>query len=181
MSVAIRMPTAVASQRLRPLEGYFGGDSETAATIDADGWLHTGDIGVIDETGRLRITDRIKDMYIVGGFNAYPAEIGSILCGHPAVAHAAVAHAAVAHAAVAHAAVIGVPDSRMAEVGAAFIVPRVGKPAEAARLIAWSRQDMASYKAPRRVHIIGEPPVNAAGKVLKTVLRGRLAGQAADR
>ena len=171
MSVAIRMPTAVASQRLRPLEGYFGGDSETAATIDADGWLHTGDIGVIDETGRLRITDRIKDMYIVGGFNAYPAEIESILCGHPAVAHAAVAHAAV----------IGVPDSRMAEVGAAFIVPRVGKPAEAARLIAWSRQDMASYKAPRRVHIIGEPPVNAAGKVLKTVLRGRLAGQAADR
>ncbi|HCU94073.1 MAG TPA: hypothetical protein DHU96_15655 [Actinobacteria bacterium] len=166
MSVAIRMPTAVASQRLRPLEGYFGGDSETAATIDADGWLHTGDIGVIDETGRLRITDRIKDMYIVGGFNAYPAEIESILCGHPAVAHAAV---------------IGVPDSRMAEVGAAFIVPRVGKPAEAARLIAWSRQDMASYKAPRRVHIIGEPPVNAAGKVLKTVLRGRLAGQAADR
>ena len=171
MSVAIRMPTAVASQRLRPLEGYFGGDSETAATIDADGWLHTGDIGVIDETGRLRITDRIKDMYIVGGFNAYPAEIESIPCGHPAVAHAAVAHAAV----------IGVPDSRMAEVGAAFIVPRVGKPAEAARLIAWSRQDMASYKAPRRVHIIGEPPVNAAGKVLKTVLRGRLAGQAADR
>ena len=171
MSVAIRMPTAVASQRLRPLEGYFGGDSETAATIDADGWLHTGDIGVIDETGRLRITDRIKDMYIVGGFNAYPAEIESILCGHPAVAHAAVAHAAV----------IGVPDSRMAEVGAAFIVPRGGKPAEAARLIAWSRQDMASYKAPRRVHIIGEPPVNAAGKVLKTVLRGRLAGQAADR
>ena len=171
MSVAIRMPTAVASQRLRPLEGYFGGDSETAATIDTDGWLHTGDIGVIDETRRPRITDRIKDMYIFGGFSASPAEIESFLCGHPAVAHAAVAHAAV----------IGVPDSRMAEVGAAFIVPRVGKPAEAARLIAWSRQDMASYKAPRRVHIIGEPPVNAAGKVLKTVLRGRLAGQAADR
>jgi len=138
------------------MKGYFDDDAETAASVDAEGWLHTGDIGVIDEDGRIRITDRIKDMFIVGGFNAYPAEIEKILDGHPAVAQSAV---------------IGVPDVRMGEVGAAFVVPRRGTTIEEAELIAWAREHMANYKVPRSVHVVTELPTNAAGKVLKTTLR----------
>ncbi|MDN3357556.1 FadD3 family acyl-CoA ligase [Actinomadura sp. DC4] len=142
------------------MRGYFGEEYATAATIDAGGRLHTGDIGVIDESGRLRITDRIKDMYIVGGFNAYPAEIESIMSRHPAVAQCAV---------------VGVPDERLGEVGAAFVVPRTGERLDGADLIVWSRENMANYKVPRQVHVVSALPVNAAGKVLKTVLRERLA------
>lgn len=141
------------------MKGYFGDEAETAATIDAAGWLHTGDIGVIDQAGRIRITDRIKDMYIVGGFNAYPAEIENTLSRHPAVAQAAV---------------IGVPDPRQGEIGAAFVVPRTGERIDPAELIAWSRENMANYKVPAHVHVVTELPVNAAGKVLKTALRDRL-------
>ncbi|GAA3978960.1 FadD3 family acyl-CoA ligase [Actinomadura viridis] len=142
------------------MKGYFDEGAETAATIDAEGRLHTGDIGVIDAAGRIRITDRIKDMYIVGGFNAYPAEIENLLGRHPAVAQAAV---------------VGVPDARMGEVGAAFVVPRRGERIDEAELIAWCRTRMANYKVPRQVHVVAELPVNAAGKVLKNVLRERLA------
>jgi acyl-CoA synthetase (AMP-forming)/AMP-acid ligase II len=141
------------------MKGYFGDHAETAATIDDDGWLHTGDIGLLDTGGRLRITDRIKDMYIVGGFNAYPAEIEKILDGHPDVAQSAV---------------IGVPDHRMGEVGAAFVVPRRGATVERAALIAWAREHMANYKVPRQVYVVTELPMNAAGKVRKDVLRGRV-------
>jgi acyl-CoA synthetase (AMP-forming)/AMP-acid ligase II len=141
------------------MKGYFRDEAETAATIDSDGWLHTGDIGVIDESGRLRITDRLKDMYIIGGFNAYPAEIEQILGRHPAVAQVAV---------------IGVPDRRMGEVGVAFMVPRRGRRIEESEIIAWSRTEMANYKVPRQVHVVAELPTNAAGKILKTELRERL-------
>ncbi|MEO5876982.1 MAG: FadD3 family acyl-CoA ligase [Streptosporangiaceae bacterium] len=138
------------------MKGYYGEDSETAATVDADGWLHTGDIGVVDADGRVRITDRIKDMYIVGGFNAYPAEIEKILDGHPAVAQSAV---------------IGVPDPRMGEVGVAFVVVRRGATLTEAELTGWAREQMANYKVPRHVRIVAGLPVNAAGKVLKNDLR----------
>ena len=138
------------------MKGYFDEEAETAAAVDEDGWLHTGDIGVIDHDGRIRITDRIKDMFIVGGFNAYPAEIEKILDGHPAVARSAV---------------IGVPDARMGEVGAAFVVPRRDALIDGAALIAWAREHMANYKVPRQVRVVPELPTNAAGKVLKTVLR----------
>jgi acyl-CoA synthetase (AMP-forming)/AMP-acid ligase II len=141
------------------MKGYFHEESETAATIDADGWLHTGDVGVLDESGRLAITDRIKDMYIVGGFNAYPAEIERVLSRHPAVAQVAI---------------VGVPDRRLGEVGAAFVVPRRGARADEAEIIAWSRARLANYKVPRRVHVVPELPVNAAGKVVKGELRERL-------
>ncbi|UGQ11428.1 FadD3 family acyl-CoA ligase [Yinghuangia sp. ASG 101] len=141
------------------MKGYFGDERETAATIDPDGWLHTGDVGRLDENGRIRITDRIKDMYIVGGFNAYPAEIERILESHPAIARSAV---------------VGVPDARMGEVGAAFVVPRRGAAVTGPELIAWSREHMANYKVPRQVHIVDDLPVNAAGKVLKNELRDRL-------
>jgi acyl-CoA synthetase (AMP-forming)/AMP-acid ligase II len=143
------------------MKGYFDEASATAATIDEDGWLHTGDVGVLDERGLLRITDRIKDMYIVGGFNAYPAEIERVLDGHPAVARSAV---------------VGVPDERLGEVGAAFVVPRRGRGVDTAELIAWARENMAGYKVPRQVHVVDDLPVNAAGKVLKNALRERLSG-----
>ncbi|MBG0855798.1 AMP-binding protein [Streptomyces spinoverrucosus] len=142
------------------MKGYFGEESETAATIDEDGWLHTGDIGLLDPDGRLRITDRMKDMYIVGGFNAYPAEIERILDGHPGIARSAV---------------VGVPDARMGEVGAAFVVPRRDTTLVPEDVITWARANMANYKVPRQVHVVADLPVNASGKVLKGELRERLA------
>ena len=93
------------------VSGYFEDPEATAEAIDAEGWLHTGDIGVMDDAGNVRITDRKKDMFIVGGFNAYPAEIEGALLRHPGVAQVAV---------------VGVPDERMGEVGCAFVVPRPG-------------------------------------------------------
>jgi acyl-CoA synthetase (AMP-forming)/AMP-acid ligase II len=137
--------------------GYYGNEAGTAATIEPDGWLHTGDVGVMDETGNLRITDRIKDMYVVGGFNAYPAEIEQVL---------------VQHAAVSEAAVIGVPDERLGEVGKAFVVPRTGADIDGDELIAWCRERLANYKVPRFVEVVEALPKNATGKVTKNVLRG---------
>jgi HIP---CoA ligase len=142
------------------MRGYLEEPEQTAATIDADGWLHTGDIGVLDEGGRVRITDRLKDMFIVGGFNAYPAEIEQVLSSHPDIAQVAV---------------IGVPDERMGEVGAAFVIPRAGREITPDHVVAYSRANMANYKVPRHVHVVDELPVNASGKVLKNELRSRVA------
>jgi acyl-CoA synthetase (AMP-forming)/AMP-acid ligase II len=143
------------------MHGYFEDPKATAEAIDADGWLHTGDVGVIDEAGLLRITDRKKDMFIVGGFNCYPAEIEKILSEHPAIAQSAV---------------IGVPDERMGEVGKAYVVLRPGASADAAGIIAWSRENMANYKVPRFVEIVAQLPTNASGKVQKFSLREGNAG-----
>jgi acyl-CoA synthetase (AMP-forming)/AMP-acid ligase II len=142
------------------MRGYFEDPTETAKTIDAEGWLHTGDIGVMDERGYLRITDRIKDMFITGGFNCYPAEIENGMHRHPGIAQVAV---------------IGVPDERMGEVGMAFVVPRPGATLEPAELIAWCREQMAHFKAPKRIEIVSALPTNASGKVLKYELRQRAA------
>ncbi|HQW09170.1 MAG TPA: FadD3 family acyl-CoA ligase [Steroidobacteraceae bacterium] len=136
--------------------GYFGDEAATRAAIDADGWLHTGDVGVMDEAGYLRITDRKKDMYIVGGFNCYPAEIENLLSAHPAIAQVAVA---------------GVPDERMGEVGHAWVVLRPGATIDEPALIAWSRENMANYKVPRRVHFVAALPTTASGKVQRFALR----------
>jgi acyl-CoA synthetase (AMP-forming)/AMP-acid ligase II len=151
-------PGEVVTRGYHLMKGYFGDDEETAATIDADGWLHTGDIGVMDERGYIRITDRLKDMYIVGGFNAYPAEIEGLLLEHEKIAQVAV---------------VGVPDARMGEVGMAFVVPRAGAALDADEVIAWARDHMANYKVPRFVEICTELPVNANGKVVKYELRER--------
>jgi len=147
------------------MRGYFDDAEATAATIDADGWLHTGDIAVMDSRGYLRITDRIKDMYINGGFNCYPAEIESLLREHPEVAQVAV---------------IGVPDARMGEVGMAFVVPAPGTNPQPDAIIAWCKANMANYKVPRYVELIDALPMNAMGKVTKFVLRdlARERGQA---
>ena len=143
------------------MAGYFDDPGATAAAIDADGWLHTGDVGVMDDAGNLRITDRTKDMFIVGGFNAYPAEIENMMMRHPAVGQVAV---------------VGVPDHRLGEVGVAFVVPRPGATIDEAELIAWCREQMANYKVPRYVEVVDALPLNATGKVLKYVLRERAAG-----
>ncbi|MFD5485696.1 FadD3 family acyl-CoA ligase [Streptomyces virginiae] len=140
------------------MQGYFEDPDETAAAITPDGWLHTGDVGVLDERGNLRITDRIKDMFIVGGFNAYPAEIEQLLGLHPDIADVAV---------------VGVPDPRLGEVGKAYAVRRPGSTLTADDLIAWSRREMANYKVPRAVEFVTELPRNASGKVLKRELRAR--------
>ncbi|MET0903118.1 MAG: fatty acid--CoA ligase, partial [Acidimicrobiales bacterium] len=128
----------------------------TAEAIDADGWLHTGDVGVMDERGYLKITDRMKDLFIVGGFNAYPAEIERLLLLHPTIAQVAV---------------IGVPDERMGEVGMAFVVPTAATSPEPDELIAWARETMANFKVPRQIRIVDALPMNASNKVLKTELR----------
>ncbi|MFG2870681.1 FadD3 family acyl-CoA ligase [Streptomyces sp. NPDC048338] len=140
------------------MRGYFEDEEETARAIDADGWLHTGDVGVLDEAGNLRITDRVKDMFIVGGFNAYPAEIEQLLGLHPDIADVAV---------------IGIPDPRLGEVGKAFAVRRPGARVTGDDLIAWARREMANFKVPRAVEFVGELPRNASGKVVKGELRAR--------
>jgi acyl-CoA synthetase (AMP-forming)/AMP-acid ligase II len=140
------------------MKEYFGDPEATAAAIDADGWLRTGDIGYVDDDGNIHITDRKKDMFIVGGFNAYPAEIEGIMLQHPAVAQVAV---------------VGIPDHRLGEVGAAFVIPRAGAAATAGELLAWCRDHMANYKVPRAVHFVESFPLTPSGKVMKYVLRDR--------
>jgi HIP---CoA ligase len=134
------------------MQGYLDDPVATAAAIDAAGWLHTGDIGILDEAGYLRITDRKNDMYITGGFNCYPAEIEKILLGHPAIHHVAVT---------------SMPDARLGEVGCAHVVLKPGRKLTEAALIAWSREHMANYKVPRAVRVLAELPLNTTGKVQK--------------
>jgi len=149
-------PGEVVVRGYNVMQGYFEDPDATAQAIDGDGWLHTGDIGVLDAAGNLRITDRLKDMYVVGGFNAYPAEIEQVLATHPAVAESAV---------------VGMPDERLGEVGKAFVVARPGVAVEGDELIEWCRERMANYKVPRAVEVVASLPRNASGKVLKVELR----------
>ena len=142
------------------MEGYFGQPDETAKAIDADGWLHTGDVGTMDADGNIVITDRIKDMYVTGGFNAYPAEIEAVLRQHDCVEQVAV---------------IGIPDERLGEVGCAYVVvspDHAGADDDVANeLLALAKEKLANFKVPRRVIIIDSLPMNASGKVLKRELR----------
>jgi acyl-CoA synthetase (AMP-forming)/AMP-acid ligase II len=138
--------------------GYLDDPAATAEAIDGDGWLHTGDVGTMDDRGYLRITDRLKDMFIMGGFNCYPAEIESMMLACPGVAQVAV---------------IGVPDERMGEVGMAFVVPTSGAGLEPKAVVEWCRANMANYKVPRAVELVDALPMNATGKVTKFVLRER--------
>ena len=142
--------------------GYLDDPDATAEAIDADGWLHTGDIGVMDERGYVDITDRTKDMFIVGGFNAYPAEIEKLMLGHEAIGQAAV---------------VGIPDDRLGEIPMAFVVPRPDTEPDPDEIMSWCREHMANYKAPRAVEIVDELPLNASGKVLKYELRLRASGR----
>ena len=137
-------------------QGYFNNPEATQEAIDSDGWLHTGDIGILDQNGYIKITDRSKDMFIVGGFNAYPAEIENILCDHSAISQVAV---------------IGIADERMGEVAKAFIVLKPNHELEKDSLLQWCKDNMANYKVPREIEFVNELPTNAAGKVMKYLLK----------
>jgi acyl-CoA synthetase (AMP-forming)/AMP-acid ligase II len=138
------------------MKGYLDDPEETSKAIDADGWLHSGDVGRLDHRGNLTITDRIKDMFIVGGFNAYPAEIENFLLEHEKIHQAAV---------------IGVPDERLGEVGMAFVLARRGEVVTPEELMRWAKERMANYKVPRRINVVDALPLNATGKVAKAELR----------
>jgi len=136
--------------------GYLDDPVATAEAIDADGWLHTGDVGRLDAAGYLTITDRLKDMYICGGFNVYPAEVEQVLARLDGVADSAV---------------VGVPDERLGEVGRAYIVSRAGQALSQDAVIDFCRQRLANYKVPRQVMFRDALPRNPSGKVLKRLLR----------
>jgi acyl-CoA synthetase (AMP-forming)/AMP-acid ligase II len=136
--------------------GYWQDEAATAEAIDEDGWLHTGDIGVLTDEGNLKITDRLKDIFIVGGFNVSPAEVEQTLARHPHVSEVSV---------------IGVPDERLGEVARAYVIPKPGTTPDADEVIAWSRERLANFKVPRSVVVVDSLPRNASGKVLKRELR----------
>lgn len=138
------------------MDGYWEDADATAKVFSEEGYLRTGDIGWMDEAGYVRITDRLKDMFIVGGFNAYPAEIEDLLIGFDKLMHVAV---------------VGVSDERMGEVGAAFVVPKPGVTVTEDDVIAYARANMANFKVPRYVVIVDDLPRNASMKVLKHELR----------
>jgi acyl-CoA synthetase (AMP-forming)/AMP-acid ligase II len=136
--------------------GYLDDPESTSETIDSDGWLHTGDIGTLDERGYLKITDRLKDMYISGGFNVYPAEVEQALARLDGVVESAV---------------IGVPDTRMGEVGKAYVVRKPGSSLSEDQVLAHATTALANFKVPRFIEFRDRLPYSAAGKVLKRELR----------
>lgn len=136
--------------------GYLDAPEQTAEAIDEDGWLHTGDVAVMNDDGYIDITDRMKDMFIMGGFNAYPAEIERVMVEHPAIGVAAV---------------VGVPDERMGEVGAAFVIAASGTTPDLTEIQSWCRENMANYKVPRYIWIVEDLPLTASNKVRKPELR----------
>jgi acyl-CoA synthetase (AMP-forming)/AMP-acid ligase II len=150
----------IVSRSRNNVSGYWRRDAETAALYTADGFLRTGDAGHIDEDGYLFVTDRVKDMIITGGENVYPVEVEAVLAEHPAVAEVAV---------------VGLPDERWGEAVTAVVrlVDGAQRPTEA-ELVAFTTERLASYKKPQRIHIVGELPRNASGKILKRALRDTL-------
>ncbi|MFT6593674.1 MAG: acyl-CoA synthetase (AMP-forming)/AMP-acid ligase II [Zhongshania sp.] len=138
------------------MQGYFDMPEATAEAISADGWLKTGDIGVMDALGYLKITDRLKDMYIMNGENVYPAEIEKALYGLAGVAQVAV---------------IGVAKAPQGEVGMAFVVNKPDSELSAADVRDFCAAQLASYKVPFYVEFVDALPLNASGKVLKTELK----------
>ena len=141
--------------------GYLDDPEATREAIDEDGWLHTGDVGSLDEPGNLRITDRLKDMYISGGFNVYPAEVEQALARLDGVADVAV---------------VGVPDERMGEVGKAYVVARPGSALTEDDVSPSRRSGWPTSRCPRQVELVEALPRNLSGKVLKTELPGTADG-----
>jgi HIP---CoA ligase len=140
------------------MDGYYDDPGATAEVVDGDGWLHTGDLAFANADGYIKVCDRKKDMFIVGGFNVSPAEVEGLLLENPRIAAAAV---------------VGAPDGHWGEVGIAFVVGAVpGLTPE--EVTTWARGHMANYKVPREVHLVDALPLNATGKVLKSALRASL-------
>jgi acyl-CoA synthetase (AMP-forming)/AMP-acid ligase II len=138
--------------------GYWQDADATAAVIDAGGWLHTGDIGTVDTAGHLKITDRLKDLFIVGGFNVSPAEVEQVMARHPAIREVAV---------------VGVADPRLGEVARAYVIAAHGQAASEEQLIEWCRERLANFKVPRSITFVEALPRNASGKVLRRELRAQ--------
>jgi long-chain acyl-CoA synthetase len=137
------------------MKGYLGRPEATAETL-RDGWLHSGDLGFVDEDGFYFIVDRAKDLVIRGGYNVYPREIEEVLYAHPAIAEAAV---------------IGKPDQRLGEEVVAVVALRPGESATAEEIIGYTRERLAAYKYPREIRFMAELPKGPSGKILKTALR----------
>ncbi|WP_246524628.1 fatty acid--CoA ligase [Sphingobium phenoxybenzoativorans] len=146
----------IATRSPSNMTGYHGRPEATAEAIDADGWLRTGDAGYMDADGYIYLADRIKDMIITGGENVYPAEVENALYSHPQVSDVAV---------------IGVPDPKWGEAVKAIVVPVEGQAPEPAALIAWARERIAAYKAPKTVDFREALPRNPSGKILRRLLR----------
>jgi long-chain acyl-CoA synthetase len=147
----------IATRSAANMKGYWRKDDATAATVDGEGWLRTGDAGYIDADGYIFIQDRIKDMIITGGENVYPAEVENAVHGHPHVAEVAV---------------IGVPDETWGESVKAIVVPKQGVTPDAADIIAFARSRIAHFKAPRSVDFLATPlPRSSSGKILRRELR----------
>ncbi|WP_328858927.1 FadD3 family acyl-CoA ligase [Williamsia herbipolensis] len=164
MEIALSDAGEVLTRGAMVMRGYLDDPVATAEAIDVDGWLHTGDIGTLDDRGNLSITDRLKDMYICGGFNVYPAEVEQTLTRIADVTEAAV---------------VGVPDERLGEVGRAFLTVRSGATIDVDYVIEHCRSTLANFKIPRSVVVIDEFPRNAAGKILKRELLGGTANSGA--
>jgi long-chain acyl-CoA synthetase len=135
--------------------GYYGNEKGTAATIEPDGWLHTGDVATMDEDGYFTIVDRMKDMILTAGFNVYPAEIERVLCGHPAVALAAVG---------------GIPDETKGELAKAYVVLKPGADPTREELVAHCREHLAAYKVPRAIQFTAQVPMTSSGKIMRRLL-----------
>ena len=138
------------------MKEYYKQPEETAEAFDSNGWFHTSDLATMDENGYVKITGRLKDMFITGGVNAYPAEIESFLMTHPKIAMAAVA---------------GVPDRRMGEVAMAFVKLKEGENTTEEEIIAFAREKMANYKAPKYIRFVDDFPMTATGKIQKFILK----------
>jgi len=138
------------------MKGYWNNEAATRETIDAHGWLRSGDAGYLDEDGYLYIHDRVKDMIISGAENIYPAEVESAIFGHPAIAEVAV---------------IGVPDATWGEAVKAVIALKPGEEASEAEILSFARTRIGGFKVPKSVDFVEALPRNATGKVLKTKLR----------
>lgn len=156
MEIALSDQGEVLTRGAMVMRGYLDDPAATEATIDADGWLHTGDVGVIDERGNLRITDRLKDMFICGGFNVYPAEVEQTLARLDGVTETAV---------------IGVPDDRLGEVGRAYVTIHDAAHLTENDVLSYARTHLANFKVPRSVVFVDAFPRNASGKILKRELR----------
>jgi HIP---CoA ligase len=157
--VPIGEPGEIAVRGPQVLNGYYQDPQATANAFTSEGFFLTGDVGLFTPERNLRITDRIKDIYLCGGFNCYPAEIEGVLRGHEGIADVAV---------------VGIPDARLGEVGCAFVVRRLGIDVSGDAIIAWAKPRMANYKVPRSVIMIEALPLNATGKVNKVALRARI-------
>jgi fatty-acyl-CoA synthase len=155
-TVPIGVIGEICAKSICVMKGYFGNPKATAETLDAQGWLHTGDLGSLDAQGYLRIHGRIKDMIIRGGENIYPREIEDVLCTHPGVTQASV---------------VGIPDEEWGEVVVAFVQPRPGCDLNSDELAGFCRARLASYKTPRIWRFVDHFPQTASGKIQKFVLR----------